>query len=195
MEDTLLVNGLKRLGDGFENRQSAANRPRFAGRHPGPQGRAGHILHDQVLPARNLATVVDGDHVGMAQRAHDARFALKGRRRCFARRQGAQPLDGDGARQAELGGPVDLAHAAFADLFMDLVPRDRRRRFRPGRGLHLHHAEFPRGEGSVQRGTGRPIRVASLYSVNESESPISSSGQTISVCETRPDVPSKWMNY
>ena len=68
------------------------------------------------------AEVGDVDDVGMAQAAAGLRFALKASEELrFGGPFGGDHFDGDDARRAEMGGEVDVAHAAGAELFVDAV--------------------------------------------------------------------------
>ena len=83
-------------------------------------------LHDQVKQAARFAEIVDGDDVGMAEPGQGAGFASKafGKGR-IATPLGRQDLDSHLAIQLDLPGPVDGAHAALADQFLDFELREK----------------------------------------------------------------------
>ena len=111
VDDALLVRGFERIGDLARDGERLLERNR-ALLDPLGERLALDQLHDQVV----RADVEQRADIGMVQRGDGARLALEAV---------AEPLGGDLHRhfavQAGIGGAIDLAHAARADLFEDLV--------------------------------------------------------------------------
>ena len=84
------------------------------------QGRAVHVLHHEEVGTPHVTAVEDGDHVGMAQRREGAALLVEAVDELVVIGERArQHLQGHGAVQRELRGPVDDAHRAAADQFLD----------------------------------------------------------------------------
>ena len=74
-----------------------------------------------MMPSR-FFQAVDVRDVRMVQRREDFRFALESRQPLgIAGHRRRQHLDGDAALQIGVGRPIDLAHAARADLGGDFI--------------------------------------------------------------------------
>ena len=126
------------------------------------QGSALDVLHRDVRRALVLEEVVDGDDVGVAERAGDARLAYEAlgeggiggmKRRQF--------LQGDDAIEVGLPGEIDDCHPAAADLTDDVVS--------PERTQDLGHRTLPRGFSDVlfKRTIGKGVcRCARARSVS-----------------------------
>ena len=68
---------------------------------------------------------VNGADVGMAQRGQQLGFPGKARHALGISGEGfGQDLEGNVSIQAGVGGPIDLSHSPFADLFSNLVVSD-----------------------------------------------------------------------
>ena len=83
-----------------------------------------HILHDQERTVCRATVIVDLHDVGMIQSGD--RLSLRQKpthRRLASGRVSQHPLDGHLAVQPGVGGQQDLPHPAFAERFLDLVPR------------------------------------------------------------------------
>ena len=95
-------------------------------------GQAGslHILHDQQQQALCLLGVVGGDDVGVRQLRRRLDFAVEAVERLGAVEQPlVDDLDGHRAFHEAVLGPVDHAHAAVAQLLVQLISgQDRHRR-------------------------------------------------------------------
>jgi hypothetical protein len=82
----------------------------------------GQVLHRVIEDALFRAPViVDGDRVGMAQRARELHLALEAGQRFRARDLGADELDRRGPPQEGVTGAVDRPHPALADLVLQRV--------------------------------------------------------------------------
>src|SRR5262249_20958331 len=79
-------------------------------------------LHDDVGAAFGLAYLVDGHDVGVLEGGSGARLLLEADQPPRVRGvAGGQELHGDAPAQAQVARPEDLAHAAGAEAFQDLV--------------------------------------------------------------------------
>ena len=84
-------------------------------------------LHHERLHAVGFFEAVDGRDVRMVQRREHFRFALEsGEPLSVAGHRRRQDLQGDLAFQLRVGGAVDLAHSAYADLGGDLIGTEAR---------------------------------------------------------------------
>jgi hypothetical protein len=73
-------------------------------------------LGDEVVNAVLLSDIVNGEEIGMAQRAEHAGFLLEALQAVgIAGERFRKNFDGDGAVQARVARTVDLAHAARAE--------------------------------------------------------------------------------
>ena len=81
-----------------------------------------HVLHGDERHAFDFADVVDAADVGMRHQARHADFAVEALQQALiARRLFGQELQGDGLSQRQVGGAIDLAHAAAAQQADDAV--------------------------------------------------------------------------
>ena len=116
MDDPALVRGFERVGDLRRDGQRFVewNRPL---RDPVRQGRPLDQLHHQRGLAVSAFKAVDGRDVRMIQRGEDFRFALEPRQSlAIGRHSVGEDLDGDLSLEIGVGGAIDLAHSAHADL-------------------------------------------------------------------------------
>ena len=133
MDDALFVRGFERLRDLFRDGQRLVEgKTDGSGRTRPTSDQLREVValdqfHHEGGHAPAFFQPVDGGDVGMIQRREDFRFALKAceplsilgdRRR--------QDLDRDLAFQLGVGGPIYLAHPAFADLRGDFVDAEAR---------------------------------------------------------------------
>jgi hypothetical protein len=73
-------------------------------------------FHDERRDARTLLEAVNGGDVRMVQGREYFRFALKASEPIgISRERRWKDLDSDLTLQPRVGGPIHLAHAAFAD--------------------------------------------------------------------------------
>ena len=83
---------------------------------------AGDQLHGEVALAVVLAHLVDRHDAGVVEQRHRLGLVLEPPQLVVAGQDaGADHLEGDGAVEADLAGAVDDAHAAAAELGVDLV--------------------------------------------------------------------------
>ena len=116
MDDPLLVRGFERLGDLLRDRQRLVERDRAA-RDALRQILALDEFHHERVHAAGLLEPVDRGDVGMIQRRERLRLALEPRQAFGVRGERVrQDLDRDLAAQRRVRRPIDLPHAAFADL-------------------------------------------------------------------------------
>ena len=112
-------------------------------------------LRDDVRRALVAADVVDGEDVGVIERAGGARLLLEAAQAVgVGRERRGQHLDGDVAAEARVARAIDLAHAAGADRSDDLV------RANPGslRQAHQFAPQYDTSSGGLglrRRSTGR----------------------------------------
>ena len=112
----LLVRGLERFGDLLRDGQRFIERNRPL-RDPVGERRPLDQLHHQRGLAVAAFKAVDGRDVRMVQRGEDFRFALEpGQPLAVGRHRVGQDLDGDLSLEVGVGGAIDLAHSAHADL-------------------------------------------------------------------------------
>jgi hypothetical protein len=157
MDHVVGVGVAQRLGDCFDERQGVE----LAGEgQPLVERLPLDELHGQKRPAVGEGRhAVDGRDAGVLQLRGDACFFDEARRR---RRSdgitGLQDLDGDLAVQLEVAGAADVAHAAAADAFAQLVARHDGGQVGPGPlvagpvGVHTEVVAIRIHEGS----RGRP---------------------------------------
>ena len=123
MDDPLLVRGFERLGDLLRDRQRFVERDRrrCAMRCDRSSPSTSSITSAMVPP--DLFEAVDVRDVRMIQRRRGLplRAEIARAARASAASDGRQDLDGDLALQLRVGGPIHLAHPAFADLGGDFV--------------------------------------------------------------------------
>ena len=92
----------------------------FVADDPTAQGLALQELGDRVDDPVGVAEVVDGEDVGVGERGHRLGLALEPRQSQLVLHQMlGQHLDGNRAIEGEVGGEVDLAHAAGAEAALD----------------------------------------------------------------------------
>ena len=116
MRDALPVRLVERVGDLDRDLQRLVERQRPFLEARG-QRLAVEMRHDQVVRAIDAADVVDAADVGMVQGRDGASLALEaGPHIGIASDVARQDLDRDRAIEPRVAGPVDLAHAARADL-------------------------------------------------------------------------------
>ena len=121
MDDSCFVRFLERL------RNLPGNGERFGERDRAPpnpllQGLAGHEFHHQEVAAVRFFDAVDRGDVWMIQRGQHARFALEPGNPVAVMAEGfREELDRDRASELRVGGLIDLAHAARAEVRCDFV--------------------------------------------------------------------------
>ena len=121
MDDSRFVRFLERL------RNLPGNGERFGERDRAPpnpllQGLAGHELHHQEVAAVRFLDAVDGGNVWMIQGRQHARFALEpGDAIGVVAERFGQELDRNRATELRVGGLIDLAHPARAEVRRDFV--------------------------------------------------------------------------
>ena len=121
VDDALLVRGLERLGDLPGDGQRLVERQRAA-RERADEILALDELHDQRAHAVRLFEAVDRGDVRMMQLGEQLRFALEAGEALRVGGEGdREDLDRHLAPELGVGGAIDLAHAAFAQLGADLV--------------------------------------------------------------------------
>ena len=75
-----------------------------------------HVLHGDERHALDFADVVDAADVGVGDQAGDADFAVEALQQALiARGFLGQEFERDGLAEREIGGAIDLAHAAAAE--------------------------------------------------------------------------------
>ena len=109
------------------------------------EGRAGHVLHDEVRQAVGFLDGVDGDDVVVGDRGRGPGFAgetlPRGR---VGRQPGRHDLDRDHAVQLPVEGTQHDAHAATADDLEDLImPQPTQGAGRVGRGQEIERLPVP----------------------------------------------------
>ena len=115
MNDALAVRCLQRFSDLDAELQGLLDGQRAA-LHPVTQGLAFQVLHHQEVHALLLADVVQRANVRMRQLGDGAGLALEALVQVReVGKPGREDLDGDGAVEACVPGPVDLAHAPRGD--------------------------------------------------------------------------------
>ena len=121
VHDAMLVRRGEASGDLHRVVDGELGRKRASGK-PATQGLALQKLCDGVGDAILRAEVEDRENVGMRQRSHGLGFPLEAgeRRRTRAQVRG-KDLDRDVAVEFAVAGAIDLAHAARAEPFEDLV--------------------------------------------------------------------------
>ena len=117
------------IGGVGEGRQHALEHPGDLGQaeraHVGAQRAALEVLHRDVGHPLVLEVLVDGDDVGVPERAGDARLLQEaGGGGRIGGVEGRQLLEGDVAQEVGLAGQVDHRHPAAADLAHDLEAPD-----------------------------------------------------------------------
>ena len=113
MEDAGLVRGRHRRGDLRADRASSV---RLVRGRPLVQRLAGEVLHRDEVLALVLADLVDRDDAGMAQRREHLRLVAQPSQRLLV-----EQLDCDVALERRVVCEIDVAHAAVAELALDLV--------------------------------------------------------------------------
>ena len=126
VDDPLLVRRFERLGDLLRDRQRFVDRNRAA-RDALRQIVALDQFHHEGVHAAGFLEPVDRGDVRMIQRRERLRLAFEARQAfgVCGERVG-QDLDRDLAAQRRVRRPVDLPHAAFADLGGDFVDAEAR---------------------------------------------------------------------
>jgi hypothetical protein len=105
-------------------RRTLGRKPALAA-HQAADVVAGDVAHRDVRDAVLLARVIDRDDVGVVDRRGDLRLAHEALPdRLVLEQPGRDDLQGDGAVERELRGPVDDAHAATAGHRVDPVARE-----------------------------------------------------------------------
>jgi hypothetical protein len=106
---------LRRDRDGFVFRDGSATDSLL-------ESLSGHQLQRQEADAARFVEAEYRRHVRVKELRQDLRFTLESREALGIAREGRrQHLDSDLAFQRGVGGPIDLAHAAFPELGSDLV--------------------------------------------------------------------------
>src|SRR5690349_8336780 len=93
------------------------------------------LHHDERLPGRGLAVVVDHRDVWMAQRRNSP--GLTNEARPVVMVSGSEKLDRDSPREMQVLGEINRAHAAFAKFFENSVMGDCLADHRGSRNLKL----------------------------------------------------------
>ena len=110
-----------------------------------------HELHGDVVEAFGDADVVDAADVGVRHLARDADFVVEARQGAIVGGGGlGEELQGDGLAQGQVGGAIDLAHAAASQQSGDAVARGHH-----GAG---QEAAFIDGAGGAEAGRGGGAR-------------------------------------
>ena len=156
MEDAPHVRVVHRLGRLGQQRRGG---PRVVavGRQAVGEVAAGHQLHGEVALAVVLAHLVDRHDAGVVEQRHRLGLVLEPPQLVVAGQDaGPDHLQGDGPVEADLAGAVDDAHAAAAELGLDLVVAEVADGG-PGRGRRLR-VRLPRIEvdGLAPIVPGRP---------------------------------------
>jgi hypothetical protein len=124
MHDALRVRCGERAGDLRAVIEGLRDRERHLGQQP-IERRAFHELHCDEGDAVRFVDLVDGDDVRVVERGGRARLAHEtGVAIGVGRRRGVQHLDSDRSTEPQIGRPVHDAHAAAADLVLELIVRD-----------------------------------------------------------------------
>ena len=138
VDDAFRVGGAERRSELAPNRQRSrqgdALAPEFAG-----EAVALDVFQHEIRPSVVLDDVVDGRDVRMIDAAGGARFVEQLAAQVFFRLSRRQAFHGDLAVQVCVGGKVDLAHAAFAELVEDDVTIDPHARGQIDVGLIRRH--------------------------------------------------------
>ncbi len=127
VDDALLVGVVERAGELAEQPGDLAKRGQrragcFALGHAVGQRAAAQQAHDNVAGAALDAVIIDGDDVRVLQRGGGLGLAREAGDEIGVGGQGSgQHLDGDGALERPLVGPVDGAHPAPAQQLAQLV--------------------------------------------------------------------------
>ena len=121
MDDALLVGRLESLGDLAAEFQHVVEQQRATREH-GAQVFARHQFEHQEGLVAVCLQPVDGADVRVVQRRQHAGFAFEAGHLVGAvQHLGRKQFEGHVAAQFGVDGAVDLAHAAGADLFLDLI--------------------------------------------------------------------------
>ena len=121
MDHTRFVRRLQRLRDLLGNRQRLIQRDRPLG-DPVGEGRAFNELQDQRLRVVGFLDAVDGRDPRVVEARQHLRFPLEPGEAIRVSGEGVgEDLQRDIAAELGVGGPIDLAHPAFADEGGDLV--------------------------------------------------------------------------
>ncbi len=113
------------VGDAREQLNRAAPVAALVAAHPVLERAVFHYLGYEVVTARVLADVVDGEDVRVIQRRCELCFAPEARTPVCVELSGHE-LDRDGALQARVGRAIDDAHAAGAEPALHTVRPQRR---------------------------------------------------------------------
>ena len=125
VDQALAVRGVERGGDLAADVDRAVRaQPALGAQHRGEVG-ALDVLHREVEQPVLLARVVDGDDVRVLQGSGDPRLAIEALAEARGLGQlGRDDLDRRAPAQVEVLSPIDQAHAAAPDPFLDPVARD-----------------------------------------------------------------------
>jgi hypothetical protein len=116
------VGGGQRVGDLGEQPAGLGRRQGSPLADEGLEGRPGDVLHHQVGQAvGGIDDGVDGDDVVVAEAGGEPGLADQAGAGVGAVVLGPQHLDGDGALERLIDGAVDDAHAAAADLRLQVI--------------------------------------------------------------------------
>ena len=116
------VCGVERRADLGDDPRGAVRREPALGVDQRPQILTLHVAHDDEQQAVDLVGLVDRDDMAVIDRGGHARLALEAGAELDVRRQRrGDHLQRDRAREAQLCGPVDDAHAAVPDQLLDAV--------------------------------------------------------------------------
>ena len=121
MEDAPHVGVVHRLGR-LGQQRGGGPRVVAVGGQPVGEAAAGDQLHGEVALAVVLADLVDRHDAGVVEQRDRLGLVLEPPQLVVAgQHAGPDHLEGDGPVEADLAGPVDDAHAAAAELGLDLV--------------------------------------------------------------------------
>ena len=121
MNDAASMRGSERVGDLDADQQRAFQLERMAADKLSDVA-AFDVLHGDEVVAFRFVEIEDGADVWMIERGGQPRFAFKAFEVCFSRGQlRRQDFDDDGAAKFCIGGFVNRALPANAELFQNLI--------------------------------------------------------------------------
>ena len=158
MDDAAAVRVGERLGDPGRQLDRLVDRQRAGAQAPG-EGAAGNQLHHEEVDAVLRVEVEHGRDAGMGEARQRVRLAPEALARGRSSSDAAeQHLDRDVALEVQVAGAEDLAHAAGAEGFHDLVV---------GESATDHEGRIPDGSARRNRGLGRPSYTTNIASPYE----------------------------
>jgi len=166
MNDPALVRGFERLDDLLRDRQRLGDRHGPL-RDPIGKRRPLDELHDQRAAFLDPIEMRD---VRVIQRGQNFGFALKARQALGVRGQGGgEHLDRHLALQRHVGGAVDLAHAAGANLGGYLIGTDTGTRAERQAAILSRRVNFqPYQESAMTQPRNRPLSIRQKIAVTHS---------------------------